>query len=212
MPNSLLRTTLAALGRLYDLTRISSIVKCPEIRLPMVRLVTSKSGTIPPMENDNVICYACFSFYFLRESEKEIFVLRETTTFQEELIKKQEIRINDQDEQINNQQLKINALVEEVAGLKVVTGNNKDDITSNNREIKGLGRQIYIANERNDKKKKKHLTENRISSFARGNSGISGNFHRRTMGGGIAFTAYLDHDGDYGDGQTIIFNSDGQIG
>ncbi|XP_053408210.1 uncharacterized protein LOC128559764 [Mercenaria mercenaria] len=141
----------------------------------------------------------------LKESEKEIFLLRETTTFQEELIKKQEIRINKQDGHINNQQLKIHALAEEVAGLKAVTDVNRNDITSNNREIKGLRRQIYVANEKNDKKKK-HLTENTISSFARDNSDISGKFPRQTIGGGIAFTAFLDHDGDYGAGQIITFN------
>ncbi|XP_053372659.1 uncharacterized protein LOC128546289 [Mercenaria mercenaria] len=123
----------------------------------------------------------------------------------EELIKKQEIRINNQDEHISNQQLKTSALVEEVGGLKAVIGTNRIKITSSNREIKGLRRQIYVANEKNDKKKN-HLTENRISSFARDKSSISRKFPRQTVGGGIAFTAFLDHDGDYGAGQTIAFN------
>ncbi|XP_053408209.1 otolin-1-like [Mercenaria mercenaria] len=141
----------------------------------------------------------------LQDVIERLMVVENRLKESEELIKKQEIRINNQDVQINNQQLKINALVEEVAGLKAVIGTNRIKLTSNNREIKGLRRQVYVGNEKNGKKKK-HLTESRINSFARGNSGISGKFPRQTVGGGIAFTAFLDHDGDYGAGQTITFN------
>ncbi|XP_053404900.1 uncharacterized protein LOC123555671 [Mercenaria mercenaria] len=129
----------------------------------------------------------------LKESENEITFLRQTTILQKKIIENQEIRIQ--------------SLETEAASQRDIINADREKAAVTNREIKGLRNKLrtllnkVIPFETSLKQEKTSL-KNKIRSSDQNNVQLP----RQAIGGGIAFTAYLDHDADYGADQTLKYN------
>ncbi|XP_053403379.1 uncharacterized protein LOC123555672 isoform X2 [Mercenaria mercenaria] len=121
----------------------------------------------------------------LKESEREIGILQETTLLQKEVIENQEIRIQ--------------SLETELAGHRDIISAGREKAADTTQEIKDLHDKprIVFPKRTPQETKLKHQREsskNRIRPL------------RHVDRVGVAFTAYLDHDGEYGTQQVIKFN------
>ncbi|XP_045157047.2 caprin-2-like isoform X2 [Mercenaria mercenaria] len=137
----------------------------------------------------------------LSDSEKEIEALREDAVIQKAFIEKQGTEIR--------------KLKRHVADQDVIIRSNRLKISDHSRETESLrsrllqndmvNQQMNISEEKNGRKKT-FFPDGRHQSVMKDHTVNIRKSLRSFVGGGVAFTAYMDHDGDFGADQTIIFN------